>query len=933
MRGELVAIDLETTGLDVSGNHIIEVGAVRFKDGKIIDEYATMVNPGVPIPAQTTHITGIQQEDVAHAPTIDKVLPEITKFVGDAVLVAHNVVLDMGFLQDKHGILRANKSVDTYDLATILLPGAPRYNLTSLTAQVGIELEHAHRALDDAKATALLYWALWERILKLPHNIVQEISATSTSVDWGTSIVFTAALRESTTSSRETIQLSTERLFQPETQPIESLQPGDHQTPLAEDEIHTFLEDGGSFANLIEDYHHRPQQEEMSLAVMNAFNRHEAVMIEADTGTGKSLAYLLPAALWAKENGERVVISTNTLNLQDQIVHKDIPLLNQALGDDLNVAVMKGRDNYLCPRRLATMRRRKPNTADEVRTLVKILVWLTESQSGDRGEINLRSPAERNIWQRLSAQDEGCTTRTCEAIMQGRCPFYKARKAAASAHLVVVNHALLISDAKTENQVIPDYRYLIVDEAHQLEDAITHSLTNHIDEATLQRRLSAIGSPQRGLFKELLDNLHGNVPDKEYQRMLAFSTTVSDATGLMDTHIQRFFQSILTFLNEIQDQRGTEYVTLVRIDARLRNRSGFNQIQANWRTLVEFFEVIGISMERLTKALHKLDHQNIPNYQDVVDSTQSTARYFAETRTSLEKFFVEPDSNMIYWLSVAQGSNQPTIHMAPLHVGSSMENYLWHEKESVVLTSATLRSQGSFNFIKDRLHSEGIKTVEIPSVFDYEKSTLIYLPDDIPEPNQKQAYQKAVERGIIELAAALDGRVMVLFTSYGQLRQTSQAIAPRLMLGNITIYDQSDGTSREALLEGFKSTDKAVLMGTKSFWEGIDIPGESLSALVIVRLPFAVPSDPIFAARSDSYANSFNEYAVPDAILRFRQGFGRLIRTVTDRGIFTVFDSRILSKKYGSDFLESLPHCTVETGPLERLPDVAKNWIERETSD
>ncbi|MEQ8673338.1 MAG: helicase C-terminal domain-containing protein [Aggregatilineales bacterium] len=930
MRGELVAIDLESTGLNVNTDKIIEVGAVRLKDGKIVDEYSTMVNPGIPIPTITTHITGIQQEDVAHAPTIDKVLPDIIKFVGDAVMIAHNVTLDMGFLQDTHGILRANKSIDTYDLATILLPGAPRYNLNSLTTQVGIELENAHRALDDAKATALLYWALWERILKLPHSVVQEISAASANIEWGTSLVFTMALRESTTSSREATKLTTEQLFEPDTQQHSSLKPGDTQKLLSKEGLETLLADDGAFADLIPNYLHRPQQEQMALEVADAFNTHRPVMIEADTGTGKSLAYLLPAALWAKENGERVVISTNTLNLQDQIIHKDVPIVKKALGFDLNVAVMKGRDNYLCPRRLATMRRRKPNNPDEARTLAKILVWLTESQSGDRSELNLRSQAERNIWQRLSAQDEGCATRTCETLMQGRCPFYKARKTAAEAHLVIVNHALLVADAKTENQVIPEYRYLIVDEAHQLEDAITHSLTVYIDEATLQRRLSSIGTPQRGLFKELLDNLRGNVPEKDYQRMVAFATTVSDATSLMDTHIHKFFQSILSFLNEIQEQRSSEYVTLVRIDGRLRNRGGFGNIQASWRTLVEFFDVIGVSMERLTKALNKFDHQNIPNYHDLHDSTQTAANYFAETRASLDKFILEPDGNMIYWLTVSQGSNEPSIQMAPLHIGSSMENYLWSEKESVVLTSATLRSQGSFGFIKDRLYANSIKTLDIPSVFDYKKSTLIYLPDDIPEPNQKQAYQKAVERGIIELAAALDGRVMVLFTSYSQLRQTSQAISPRLMLGNITLYDQSDGTSREALLEGFKSTDKAVLMGTKSFWEGIDVPGDSLSALIIVRLPFAVPSDPIFAARSESYPNSFNDYAVPDATLRFRQGFGRLIRTLTDRGVFTVFDSRVITKKYGANFLESLPDCTTETGNLEQLPIVAKKWLERD---
>ncbi|MCU0496455.1 MAG: DNA polymerase III subunit epsilon, partial [Anaerolineae bacterium] len=239
----------------------------------------------------------------------------------------------------------------------------------------------------------------------------------------------------------------------------------------------------------------------------------------------------------------------------------------------------------------------------------------------------------------------------------------------------------------------------------------------------------------------------------------------------------------------------------------------------------------------------------------------------------------------------------------------------------------TLRSADNFSFIHDRLHAEGVETLEVGSPFNYRDSTLLYIPNDIPEPTDKHGYQKAIERGIIELAAALNGRVLVLFTSYSQLRQTAQAIGPRLALGGITVYDQSDGSSRQALVDGFKSTDKAVLLGTRSFWEGVDIPGESLSALVITRLPFTVPTDPIFAARSETYNDQFNQYALPDAILRFRQGFGRLIRTRQDRGIVSVFDSRILHKSYGTQFIEALPECTVKYGSLDGLAQAAADWL------
>jgi DNA polymerase-3 subunit epsilon/ATP-dependent DNA helicase DinG len=244
------------------------------------------------------------------------------------------------------------------------------------------------------------------------------------------------------------------------------------------------------------------------------------------------------------------------------------------------------------------------------------------------------------------------------------------------------------------------------------------------------------------------------------------------------------------------------------------------------------------------------------------------------------------------------------------------------------MTSATLRTDSGFDFIRERLHAQNIDTLSLGSPFNYKKSTLIYLPDDMPEPNDRHHYQKALERGLVSLADALNGRVLVLFTSYAQLRQTAEAIRPLLALGNITVYDQSDGSSRQALLDGFKSTEKAVLLGTKSFWEGVDIPGDSLSALVITRLPFAVPTEPIFAARSETFTDPFKEYALPDAILRFRQGFGRLIRTQNDRGVVAIFDRRILSKSYGESFLNALPECTVERGALKNLPEKAKAWID-----
>jgi DNA polymerase-3 subunit epsilon/ATP-dependent DNA helicase DinG len=293
----------------------------------------------------------------------------------------------------------------------------------------------------------------------------------------------------------------------------------------------------------------------------------------------------------------------------------------------------------------------------------------------------------------------------------------------------------------------------------------------------------------------------------------------------------------------------------------------------------------------------------------------------------LNALVFEPLEEMIYWVEQMPNGQQMVLHAAPLHVGSLMQRYLWNEKASVVLTSATLTAAGEFDYLRNRLGAQDVDEIALGSPFDYETAAMLYLVNNIPEPSDRQGHQKEVENGLIRLCRATGGKALVLFTSYDQLKRTSQAISPVLQKDDIVVYEQGDGASPHTLLETFRSTEKAVLLGTRSFWEGVDIPGDALSVLAIVKLPFDVPSDPIIAARSETFDDPFNQYALPEAILRFRQGFGRLIRTQYDRGIVAIFDRRLLTKRYGKLFLDSLPTCTVRTGPMTDLPKAASQWL------
>ena len=921
MRGDLIAFDLETTGLNTNTDEIIEIGIAKFRDGEIIDRFQSFVKPSIPIPADITHLTGIHPEDVEDAPCFADLMPQLGERFGDLPVIAHNASFDMSFMRN-HDMLDLNPVIDTFELSSILLPSAPRYSLYSLTTSAGIKLENAHRALDDAIATGFLYWHLWEKATSMPSAVLAEIITAAQSLSWGLTAFFQDAISASLKQPDQPIvgspfyaeRLTSKRITPAETSPVQ----------IDENQMEAIFADSGSLTAVLSGYESRSPQIQMAREVCRSLNNGEQTMIEAGTGTGKSIAYLIPAAVWAIKNEQRVVVSTNTINLQDQLLNKDIPIVKAVVGEQLQASVMKGRGNYLCPRRLEILRRRKPSNLEEMRTLAKVLIWMQADASGDRGNLTLRA-GEWNTWSRLSAQDEQCTTQHCATLMNGVCPFYRARQRAERSHIVIANHALLIADARIDNRALPEYYNLIVDEAHHFEDAITNGLSRRIDQAQILANLQELRTAKGATLGNFLLAARDRFPAEEYGKLETFAVNVNETLGIMRALVRKYFR----FLHEFAVTQNNNNRYQKRLLNSHRDSGSFANVQNAWKQLGEYLLVITDALAHLSSALQRYKKYQIPDFEEYLGEFRSHQRFIEDLHELLEQFTNSPDPAWIYAIAPGDNADRTRIHIAPLHVGPMMESYLNERKESIILTGATLRTQGNFDHLQERLYADQFATMSLGSPFDYKRSTLVYVPEDMPAPSQRNPYQKMLERGIIDLAAALEGRLMVLFTSYAQLRETSRAITPRLALGEIAVYDQSFGTSRELLLESFKSADKAVLMGTRSFWEGIDIPGQNLSAVVIARLPFAVPTDPIFAARAETYSNSFQQYAVPDAILRFRQGFGRLIRSKEDRGIVAIFDSRVISKSYGSSFLESLPDCTIQYGAMDNLAPAATRWLSR----
>lgn len=927
----IVSLDIETTGLDENREAIIEIAAVKFNGRRIEGEFNTLINPGKQIPDFITGLTGIDNAMVRNAPRLRDIAHELTAFVGDAPILGHNVKFDIGFLR-KAGLFEYQQTIDTYELASVLMPAASRYNLGALGQQLNIPLPATHRALDDARVTHACYVRLLDLASELPLETLQEIVELGNFVDWDAGWAFEQALQARVKEGIKPKKTTRASLPKPTLAPTTqkdspSVQRTEEPIPLDPEEVASVLEYGGPFSQYFESYEHRGEQVEMLKAVTNALSQGKHLMVEAGTGVGKSFAYLVPAAWFAFQNNTRVVVSTNTINLQDQLIKKDIPDLKAALNMDVRAAVLKGRSNYLCPRKVGFMRSHGPANANEMRVLAKLIVWQLENTSGDRNELNLNGPIEREVWSRLSAEDDNCSTETCLGRMGGACPFYRAKQAAQNSHLLIVNHALLLSDVSTGSKVLPEYDYVIVDEAHHMESAVTSALSFRITQNDLDRMLKELGGSSAGVLGRMLTETHNALRPSDFGLLQQKSKRATDQAFRLEQLSKEFFLYLGEFVNaQREGQQQNNYSWQLRVVPSTRSVQGWDDLEMLWGQVSETMSHLLKTLDEIYKALGELANDGYDNVEDVMGSLGTLIRRMTEAETAASGMMHKPSNELIYWIEVNPRGERLSLNAAPLKVGPLVQKHLWYEKASVIMASATMTTHGDFRYVRNTLAADEVDVLSLGSPFDYESSTLLYVANDMPEPNNFN-YQQALDRAIISTAKATGGRMLVLFTSYAALKKTAQAITGPLAREDIFVYEQGEGASPNALLESFKSTERAVLLGTRSFWEGVDVPGDSLSVVVITKLPFDVPSDPIISARSELYEDPFNEYYLPESILKFRQGFGRLIRTASDRGVVAILDRRVLTKQYGRMFLESLPQCTARQGPVAGLAKMAGQWL------
>jgi len=923
-----VSIDLETTGLDAGSDRIMEIGAVRVTEGIVEASYTSLVDPGMSVPSDISYLTGITDDDLKDAPDIDTALAETLDFCGDAPLVAQNATFDLAFLAaaadnrpemlvGRHGVF------DTLPLARALVPRMRSHRLAALAAFFGVEMGRAHRALDDAEATATVFLRLLDVLDQVGPAILSRMSAMA---DPQVRLLVDAARLRADGSANDLLIAETAAL-EPFAVPDHGVResellrfdvvrgeqfvrvPREERLDVDLDAAERQFGGDGAIAAELPDYEERREQLEMMRAVGDAFNNGLDLVVEAGTGVGKSLAYLVPAAQFAVLNGERVIVSTNTRNLQEQLFNKDVPFLERALDVGFSVALLKGRSSYLCKERWARVTERGLS-AEERAGLLPVALWEAETESGDVSE--LAAVQRRNyLWSRISADGGPCLGQKCPH--NDSCYLQRARRASQSSHIVVVNHSLLFSDSETDGRVLGDYSFLICDEAHNMERVATDHIGRR---ASVWRARTTLDSVYRrdggddGVLPDVLATL----------RKAADGGVISTAAEAAERGIgeaedarkdlELFFKTLNARHQELNNGKPVEY-------GKLRYRPEDPVAAIAGTELDAVSTSLTNLVETMTSLTDLVTDSGLETTDSIVQSLQYECERVSRLRDDMAYLAEAGDRESVFWLEVRSYGDvrECELKSAPISVAERMHEFLYEKLESLVLTSATLTVDGGFDFFCERMGLDGLAdwqlvTLDVGSPYDYSRQAISIVAQYMNEPSSR-GFNQAVADLVVKLATPATGGTLVLFTSRSSLDMVFKLVRDRFSSMDKLLLAQGHGGPRTALLEEFAEKTESVLLATSSFWEGVDVPGRSLEQLIIVKLPFPVPSDPVVEAHCERYEaageHSFNRYMVPRTAIGLRQGFGRLIRSSTDVGGVVFLDSRLASRRYGARLLDQLP--------------------------
>lgn len=909
-------------------DEVLEVSAVRIEGGEEVDRMSELARPEE-LPLAVQRLTGLDEARVKGRPSPRKILQALDDFLGNETVIVHGEEDFSRFLESAYSHPPGN-ILDSRQLARIVRPTCSDYSLTETAAELELEPPEMHRALNLARLTRDVWEALLEDLQSLPGPVLDKLHQVADVAASPLADVLGHAVNQKSgfelgadrTPNFAAVLPDHKDIFR-RAQKYERPEPGEE--PLDLEKICDMFKPEGAIGRHLRGYEQRDEQVEMVVEVSQALSTPYHLMFEAGTGTGKSMAYLIPAIAWAKQNEDKVIVSTNTKNLQEQLYNKDLPFLRGLLGGRFEGALLKGRRNYLCVRRLQHLLRhfeREIGGPGEMEAMLPLIVWAARTESGDLAECTgllLDSNAYPLIPRVTSSGDE-CAGRACR--QRNKCFVRRARTLAQLADLVVVNHSLLFSEIGLDTPILPTHRCLIFDEAHNVEDIATEAMAVVADTLSIYRVTNRLWRSRKdgsgsGMISTVMAMANKQLSEKgalsrDTVKDLAHGV-IESVDNVVDT-ARDCFQTLADPFEPVPHYE--DKILLEECKPPVTHEGPTGQTAA---ALAKGVGRLNSRIEDLAECL-ELNKDKLENVEELATDLRAQANRLQEAMEALDFCLAQEKEDFVYWLERTERRNRTyySLHAAPLEIGSFFRDYFFKDKRSVILTSATMRVGGNFDYVRERLGAEeygeeDLWCAAVGSPFDYDRQTIMGVPTFLPDAGGRRdrAYDEELSSFLIELLRTTSGRALVLFTSYSLLNAVHDRIKRPLERVGVPVLAQGHDGSREAITSLFRKVTGSVLLGTQSFWEGVDVSGESLSCLVLTKLPFHVFTEPLVRGRIEYLraggVNPFAHYTLPEAVIDFRQGFGRLIRHRNDRGVVIVTDRRLVTKQYGRFFLRDLP--------------------------
>lgn len=957
-----VAFDVETTGLDPNVERVIEIAAVRFVNGSEEDKFISLIVCPFSLPPFITNLTGIRDSMLKGQPREDVVFRNFMDFAGDDPLVGHNVSFDLSFLKAalrRSGLTRklaGNRAVDTALLARVLLPTIPSRSLSSLGSYFNLYAKEKHRAEPDARQAGRILLHLLSHFNRIDITAADLMRRLADGLPHPSAWIFSAwaeyLIKTSSVEGRlRPYQLPylTDNVIGriPAAASIEAARvQADEEAAylkIDEEEVAVFFREKGPLSKELSSFESRPQQVQMATAVAAALNEGGLLAVEAGTGVGKSLAYLVPAIHWAKANGdlgERVIVSTNTRNLQEQLFFKDLPALVEALPLKFSAVLLKGRNNYLCRRRWVNLTSDQPLrlSNNERQALLPLVLWAEQTRTGDIAEVSaFGGEGSGALWMRIASDAGSCRGKRCRE--RHRCFHNRIRTAAGRSHVVVVNHALLMSDLASNRVPIGAYKTLVIDEAHHLERAASQHLGKELSSWMFRfwtNRMFEPAAVPTGFLAQML--LGMGAASSDHPVLPALTKVVEAAANdvaVLNRASADFFQKLTASLQAAIPPQQNTYTQKLR----LRQPDQFlDELPGTASPLIQAALKAEKSIAQIITTLGDIPSGVLPRGDEWVDDLRGAQEEIRNYRQTLEFFTAPPDDNWVYWAELPRRSeNDAILYAAPLNAGEILKQHLFDPLRTGIMTSATLTVADRFHYFLRKIglkEEENVATLKLGSPFDFERQMLIGLTAYLPSPKNPH-FEAEVIQLIESLLKKLQRGTLGLFTSHRMLQAVGRALEKSKTAKRLLVQGQSG--SRDRLLRQFRDEPGSVLLGTDSFWEGIDVMGEALELLFVAKLPFEVPSEPLVEARLEKLKSEgkdpFMYYTVPEAVIRLRQGIGRLIRSKSDRGVALICDSRLVSTRYGEAFLQSLPVHVEIFNSQDDIIAALKSFFERKEGE